>query len=106
MKLTEEARSRFVSGLALAGGIVLGAPSPCAWAQQAASPEPPEEMIVTSSLVPQPKREIGAAVSVLDFGEMQLRGYSEVADALRTQPGISVSNSGGLGKSTSVRIRG
>ena len=74
--------------------------SSIASAQQAGAPaEPPEEMIVTSSLVPQPKREIGTAVSVLDFGEMQLRGYTEVADVLRTQPGISVSNSGGVGKS-------
>jgi len=105
MKLSVEAMSRFASGVAFTAGIVLGVPSP-AWAQTAAQAEPPEEIIVTSSLVPQPKREIGTAVSVLDFGEMQLRGYSEVADALRTQPGISVSNSGGIGKSSSVRIRG
>jgi vitamin B12 transporter len=99
--------SRFVSAIALAAGsVVLGVPSSMAWAQAAAPTEPPEEMIVTSSLVPQPKREIGTAVSVLDFGEMQLRGYTDVADALRTQPGITVSNSGGVGKSTTVRIRG
>jgi len=92
-------------GVALGAGVALGV-HPIASAQQTAQAEEPEEMIVTSSLVPQPKREIGTAVSVLDFGEMQLRGYTEVADALRTQPGISVSNSGGAGKSTSVRIRG
>jgi vitamin B12 transporter len=98
----------FVSTLraALVLGFALGIPTSRVWAQQGASAEPPEEMIVTSSLVPQPRREIGTAVSVLDFDEMQLRGYTEVADALRTQPGISVSNSGGIGKSTSVRIRG
>jgi vitamin B12 transporter len=106
MKLLVEAVPRFVSGITLAACVVLGAPAPNASAQAAAPAEPPEEMIVTSSLVPQPKREIGTAVSVLDFGEMQLRGYTEVADALRTQPGISVSNSGGVGKSTAVRIRG
>jgi vitamin B12 transporter len=107
MKLIVEALSRFVSGVALsAGTVVLGAPTSIAWAQAGAQAEPPEEMIVTSSLVPQPRREIGTAVSVLDFGELELRGYAEVADVLRTQPGISVSNSGGVGKSTSVRIRG
>jgi vitamin B12 transporter len=92
--------------VALVLGFALGIPTSRVWAQQSARAEPPEEMIVTSSLVPQPRREIGTAVSVLDFDEMQLRGYTEVADALRTQPGISVSNSGGIGKSTSVRIRG
>ena len=106
MKLIVEAVSRSASGVALAACVALGVPAPSAWAQAAAQAEPPEEMIVTSSLVPQPKREIGTAVSVLDFGELELRGYTEVADALRTQPGISVSNSGGIGKQTSVRIRG
>ncbi len=104
MSLSIEPTLRFVCGVALTI-IVLG-PDSIAWAQSAAPAEPPEEMIVTSSVVPQPKREIGTAVSVLDFGEMQLRGYTEVADALRTQPGISVSNSGGVGKQTSLRIRG
>jgi vitamin B12 transporter len=105
MKLIFEAMSRWVSGVLLTA-IVAGVAPAIARAQSAASAEPPEEIIVTSSLIPQPKREIGTAVSVLDFGEMQLRGYTEVADALRTQPGISVSNSGGVGKSTTVRIRG
>jgi len=105
-ELISRALPRFVSGLALTAGVALGVRPSIALAQQAAQAEAPEEMIVTSSLVPQPKREIGTAVSVLDFSEMQLRGYTEVADALRTQPGISVSNSGGVGKSTSVRIRG
>jgi vitamin B12 transporter len=107
MKLIVEAMSRFVSGATLAAGsIVLGLPAAIARAQSQTPAVPPDEIIVTSSLVPQPKREIGTAVSVLDFGEMQLRGYTEVADVLRTQPGISVSNSGGVGKSTSVRVRG
>jgi len=106
MKLIVEAVSRSASGVALAACVALGVPAPSAWAQAAAQAEPPEEMIVTSSLVPQPKREIGTAVSVPDFGEPEVRGYTELADALRTQPGISVSNSGGIGKQTSVRIRG
>ncbi len=105
-ELIWRAAPRFVSGVVLTASLVLGVRPSIASAQQAAAAEAPEEMIVTSSLVPQPKREIGTAVSVLDFGEMQLRGYTEVADALRTQPGISVSNSGGVGKQTSVRIRG
>src|SRR5690606_27531351 len=45
-------------------------------------------------------------VSVVDAEEIELRAYHSVADVLRTQPGIGVSNTGGAGKSTSLRIRG
>ncbi len=65
-----------------------------------------DEIIVTSSLVPQPRRQIGTAVSVIDAADIELRGYEDLADLLRTQPGIGVSNSGGPGKTTLLRIRG
>ncbi len=73
---------------------------------QSSSDQRPEEIIVTSSIVPQPRRQIGTAVSVIDFDDIELRGYTDLADVLRTQTGIGVSNTGGPGKSTSVRIRG
>ena len=66
----------------------------------------PEEIVVTSSIIATPRRQIGAAVGVLPLEEIELRGYSSLADALRTQPGIAVTNSGGSGKNTVVRIRG
>ena len=66
----------------------------------------PEEIIVTSSIIAQPRRQIGTAVSVIDFEDIELRGYTDLADVLRTQTGIGVSNSGGPGKATSLRIRG
>jgi vitamin B12 transporter len=65
-----------------------------------------EEMIVSSSRIEMPLRQIGTSVSVINGEEIQLRGYNSLADVLRTQPGIAVSNSGGLGKNTSLRIRG
>lgn len=66
----------------------------------------PEEIVVTSSIVPVRLRQVGAAVGVLPAEEIELRGYPSLADALRTQPGIAVTNSGGSGKNTVVRIRG
>jgi len=66
----------------------------------------PEEIVVTSSMIAQPRRQIGTAVSVLEVEEIELRGYASLADVLRTQTGIGVTNSGGPGKSTAVRIRG
>lgn len=65
-----------------------------------------EEMIVSSSRIEMPLRQIGTSVSVIDGAEIQLRGYTSLTDVLRTQPGVAASNSGGLGKATSLRIRG
>jgi vitamin B12 transporter len=73
---------------------------------QSGTAEPTEEIIVTSSIIAQPRRQIGTAVSAIDFEEIELRGYTDLSDVLRTQTGIGVSNTGGQGKSTSVRIRG
>jgi vitamin B12 transporter len=72
----------------------------------AAQQAPPEEIVVTSSIIPQPRRQVGTAMSVIDFGDIELRGYADLADVLRTQTGIGVTNSGGTGKPTAVRIRG
>ena len=66
----------------------------------------PEEIIVTSSIIEQPRRQIGTPVSVIDFEDIELRGYDDLASVLRTQTGIGVTNSGGLGKPTAVSIRG
>jgi vitamin B12 transporter len=90
-----------IAPIAAAIAAVSAAP---ANAQPGAAPN--DEIVVTSSLVPQPRRQIGTAVSVIDFEEMELRGYAGLADVLRTQTGIAVNNSGGVGKATSVRIRG
>ena len=82
---------------------------PAVVAQEAdpSTPTPPlDEIVVTSSRVPMPIREIGTAMSVIAVDEIELRGYHSMADLLRTQPGIGVSNAGGPGKVTTVRIRG
>jgi vitamin B12 transporter len=73
---------------------------------QTSSAGRPEEIVVTSSIVATPRRHLGAAVGVLPIEEIELRGYPSLADALRTQPGIAVTNSGGSGKNTVVRISG
>ena len=65
-----------------------------------------EEVVVTSSRVPTTLRETGTSVSVLLQEEMQQRGFLSLPDILRTQPSVAVSNNGGAGKVTSLRIRG
>ena len=65
-----------------------------------------EEVIVTGTIVEVPRRQLATAVSVISADEMELRGQQSLADLMRTQPAIGVSNSGGPGKSTTLRIRG
>ena len=65
-----------------------------------------EEVVVTSSRIEMPLSRIGTSISVIDGAEIELRGYSSLTDVLRTQPGIAVSGSGGVGKVTTLRVRG
>lgn len=71
-----------------------------------AAQEKLKEVVVIASRVETPLREVGASVSVIEREEIELRGYPTVAQLLRTQPGIAVTNTGGAGKQTSLRIRG
>ena len=93
-------------GSAIAAALCTGAAVPTVVYAQNAAPERPEVIVVTSSLIPTPRRQIGTAVSVLEGAEIELRGYDSLTDVLRTQPGIGVSNSGGPGKASTLRIRG
>ena len=76
-----------------------------ATAQQQAT-TPLEELIVTSSRVPMPLRQVGTSVSVIERAEIEQRGYSSLYEILRSQPAVAASNAGGQGSATSVRIRG
>ncbi|GLS27569.1 TonB-dependent receptor plug domain-containing protein [Marinibactrum halimedae] len=65
-----------------------------------------EEVIVISNRVKTPLFQVGSDVSVVSFDDIQHRGQQNLAEVLRTQAGIGVSNLGGIGKQTSVRVRG
>ncbi len=53
-----------------------------------------------------PIEQIGAAVSVVNRKDLENRQIRRGADALRSLPGVEVSQSGGIGNLTQVRIRG
>ena len=78
----------------------------CASAQVSAANDKLEEVIVTSSKIPMTLRSIGTSVSVMTGEEIEQLGGNALFQVLRTQPSVAVSNSGGPGKATSVRIRG
>jgi len=65
-----------------------------------------EETIIVASRVPTPLSNLGVSVSVIERSELELRGYSDVADFLDLLPGVSTTRDGGLGKAAALRIRG
>lgn len=81
--------------------LIAAAASPAAFAANKL-----EEIVVTSSRIEMPLRQIGTSLSVVSAPEIKALGYSGVLDVLRTVPGIAASNSGGAGKDSALRIRG
>lgn len=65
-----------------------------------------EEIVVTSSRVPVPQRQIGTSVSVMDEFEIGAHGNLALLDLLRQMPAVGTSSNGGIGNPTAVRIRG
>ena len=67
---------------------------------------PLEEIVVTATGVEMPLRQVGTSISVIDQEEIERLGFVSLYDVLRTQPGVSVTNTGGTGSAASLRIRG
>ncbi len=53
-----------------------------------------------------PLRQVGTSVSALNAEEIQALGVNSILDVLRTLPSVGVSNTGGAGKVSTLRIRG
>ena len=84
----------------LLAGLSLFASAP-----QAAGDDP-LTINVTAARTPQSNVDTLASVTVIDRDEIERRQAHSVQDALRGVPGLSFSNNGGLGKATSVFLRG
>ncbi len=65
-----------------------------------------EEVVVTASRSESSLKESGVAISVVTAEALEQAGFAPLSETLRNVPGVAVSNQGGLGKITSVRIRG
>ncbi len=70
------------------------------------SAEKLEEVVVISSGVATPLREVATSVSVINQDAIELRGFTSLGDILRTDVGVASSNAGGLGQQSTLRIRG
>ena len=63
-------------------------------------------VVVTATRTETPENEIGSAMTVITAKDIADKNINNVADALRTVPGLDVIRSGGLGQSTVVYLRG
>ncbi|WP_028864570.1 TonB-dependent receptor domain-containing protein [Psychromonas aquimarina] len=65
-----------------------------------------DDIIISASRVETKRIESGSAVTVFDQQYLKENQTRSVAEILRDAPGVSVASNGGLGKKTSVFIRG
>ncbi|MCR9963792.1 TonB-dependent hemoglobin/transferrin/lactoferrin family receptor [Vibrio antiquarius] len=63
-----------------------------------------EEVVVTANRIEQPMSELAGSVAVVTSEEVEQKGETELYDALRHEPGVSVS--GGAGRPQNITIRG
>jgi vitamin B12 transporter len=73
-----------------------------AWAQSAAD----GEIIVTATRAEQPANETGQAITIISKADIERLQSQTVSDLLQTSLGVTVTRDGGIGQTTSVRIRG
>lgn len=65
-----------------------------------------DDMVVTANRVETESSKIGAAVTVITAEQIERSQKKTVADVLRGVPGLAVSQTGGTGTNTAIRIRG
>ncbi len=87
--------------LAFIVGSLLSTPG---FAAQAAATQ--DDIVISASRVETKRIETGSSITILDAQYLQENQARTVAEVLQDVPGVSVSSNGGLGKTTSVFIRG
>jgi vitamin B12 transporter len=65
-----------------------------------------EPVVVTATMVPTPREQLGSAVTVITGEEITQYNYDRLEDTLRDVPGVQVQTSGSPGKATTLSIRG
>lgn len=76
---------------------------------QTAPPDPggiPLDVVVTAFRQPQSIQRSGSAISVIRAGEIEKSAPGSLTDLLRGQPGLSVVENGGPGKTANIQLRG
>jgi vitamin B12 transporter len=94
--------------------LLMAAGTVPAWAQMPASndtiederPAALDDLVVSASLEPVARNEVVSSVTVITREDIEARQVKYVGDLLRDVPGFNVSQSGGVGTQTQVRVRG
>ncbi len=87
----------------LAAGALLAALTGAANAQTTLLPE---LMVISPSLEPIAASKTGSSVTVMTGDEARATGFMQLADVIRTFPGVAVNQSGSRGSLTQFRVRG
>jgi vitamin B12 transporter len=72
----------------------------------AQAPRNLDPVVVTATKSETPQERLGAAVTVITEQEIEEKNYATIEEALRHVPGVDIQRSGGLGKTSQIRIRG
>ena len=72
----------------------------------ASTPRSPPEVVVTADREPEPISRTGSSISVVKGETLATSNPGSLVDALRTVPGLDISESGGPGSTTNIRLRG
>jgi vitamin B12 transporter len=88
----------------LVSPLVLVATS--AWSAQPPGTDPVDQIVVTATRTSAALSSVGDSMSVIEAEAARQSQKVAVSDLLLTTPGITATRNGGLGTSTSVRIRG
>lgn len=65
-----------------------------------------DDLVVTANRVETEAEKLGSSVTVITAADIERQQARTVAEVLRTVPGLSLSNTGGTGRDTAIRIRG
>ena len=71
-----------------------------------APPPQPSELVVTPNRTPEPLSRTGSAISVVNSETLATSNPGSLVDALRTVPGLDITETGGPGSTTNIRLRG
>jgi len=74
-----------------------------------ATPEAPlelDQLVVTAALEPVTLREVASSITIITREQIEQRQVRYLSELLRDVPGFAVSQAGGAGAQTQVRVRG
>lgn len=86
--------------------LVVAGSHQSALSQQHSNDENLDNIIVSGSRSPIDRLSLGSATTVITRQQIENRQARYVSDVLRTVPGFAISQSGGTGTQTQVRVRG